>query len=118
VVPEEGLNGDQTDFLFLFVKFVWSNGCPSGSVGASGLALKLRGVGVTPGLCREFSSSGEAGHGSSVSFGGWRLSAQVLAGGGVGFELQPSLARVQLSQRGTFFTKLWTVISLSQKCLA
>lgn len=86
--------------------------------GISGLVLNLRGVGFKPGLCREFSGSGKAGHCSSVSLGCWDLSVQVLAGGGVGFGLQRLLAGVQLSQRGTLFTKLWTVISLSQKCLA
>lgn len=86
--------------------------------GISGLVLNLHGVGFKPGLCREFSGSGKAGHGSSVSLGPWDLSVRVLAGGGVGFGLQRLLAGVQLSQRGTLFTKLWTVISLSQKCLA
>lgn len=87
-------------------------------VGISGLILNLHGVGFKPGLRREFSGSGKAGHGSSVSLGGWDLAAQVLAGGGVGFGLQRLLVRVQLAQRRTLFTKLWTVISLSQKCLA
>lgn len=117
VDAEKGLNCDQTYFLFL-VTFVGPNDYPSDSVSISGLLLNLHGVGFKPGLCREFSGSGKAGHGSSVSLGGWDWAAQVLAGGGVGFGLQRSLAGVQLSQRGTLFTKLWTVISLSQKCLA
>lgn len=83
--------------------------------GVSGLIFNLNSVGFKPGLCREFSGGGKASQGSSISLGGWGLSAQVLAGGGVRFGLH---AQVQLSQRGTLFVKLWTVISLSKECLA
>ena len=78
------------------------------------LALNLCGVGFKPELHGEFSGSGEAGQGSSASLGGCDLSVRALAGVGVGFGLQRLLAGVQLSQRGTLFTKLCTVISLSQ----
>lgn len=96
MVAEKGLNCDQA--YFLFVKFVGSNSYPSIGVGVSGLIFNLGGVGFNPGPCREFPGGGKAGQGSSIGLGGWGLSAQVLAGDGVGFGLLP---RVQLSQRGT-----------------
>lgn len=113
---EEGLNCHQTYFLFLFVEFVGSNDCPSGLVGCLRSRFKLTWWWFQTQGCAENVLA--VARQDTAALGGRGLSARALAGGGSGLGCSLCLPGVQLSQRGTFFPKLRTVISLSQKCLA